>query len=451
MLIDQADNTEVENSLDPLTGLPNRSFGSKQANVVCKKVGIDNVGAMIVELSQFGQINDSMGHQLADKILKLTAKRFNKLFPHVLCFFRSHGDQFCLLFERSTDIAFELERLLDFVRRPFAVQGHVVILTLKVGVAENSPDFESADELIYAAELALHKSKQSYDQITYYQASMVGQARIKHEVGNDLRVSSLNNSSELYAGQANNEFYLVYQPIVSSVKKKLVAFEALLRWQHPEKGLMMPDIFIETAEEIGTMPLLGNWVIKKACHDLRKMIDNKITPKDIGVSVNISSRQFLDSDALINTVKIALNENMLQKGQLRLEIRESAQLANVMPAVLHELKALGCSITLDDFGTGYSSIAHLTHMPLDYVKIDRSFIKQLDSNKKKTAAVSKRIAAAIYSLAQALNVSVITEGVETRQQLDIANKLNADLIQGFYYSKPLKEQDVAQFVKNFKA
>ena len=441
---------EISHTLDPLTGLPNRNHGARLADTACKKIGANNVGAIAVEISQFGQINNSMGTRLADKILKLTAKRFTKLFPHALCFFRSHGDQFCILFERSTEIAFELERLLDFVRRPFAVQGHIVILTLKVGVAEHSDDFISADELLCAAELALHSSKSGFEQISYYDESMVGEALIKHEIGNDLRVSTLNNSSELYSGNANDEFYLVYQPIVSSKSKTLASFEALLRWQHPVKGLLMPDLFIATAEEIGLMPLLGNWVIKKACKDLRELIDNGDVPAKTSISVNLSPRQFIESESLINTVRLALTEYGLHKGQLRLEVTESARLVDAMALALKELKALGCEIALDDFGTGYSSIANLTELPLDYVKIDRSFIKNLDSDNVNTARKSTKIAGAIYGLADALGLGVITEGIETREQLRVVNKLNADLIQGFYYSKPITKENIANYVRTFK-
>lgn len=440
------DSGNVQGSqIDTLTQLPNRTFGRKLVEDLLINDDVQTVQAIVLEIARFGQISDSIGNTLADKILAKVAKRLSNVFSSALCIFRTHGDHFCLVFNGTVNLAEEVSRLQDFAQRPFAISGNVIVISTRMGVAAAEVKNQPFSDTMHAAEAALHYANSNGLKVCTFEPHMLETAQKAHQVANDLRCSLATNSHELFNAISSEEFYLVYQPIISKRQNKVTGFEALLRWEHPVRGAVMPNTFIHIAEEIGVMDVLGSWVIRKACLDIVKWQKaSQLT--DIMISINVSPVQIVNPYMLIHSLEEAITESGIDPELIRIEITESAEFVSSMPSTLHAIKKLGCKIAIDDFGTGYSSIVKLTTLPLNILKIDRSFVSQLDSNNANKSKQALLIARGVYGLAHALGLGVITEGVETAEQLAIVTNLGADLIQGFYYAKPLHEAEILAYL-----
>lgn len=438
-----------ENQLvtDQLTGFLTRASLREFLSRYETPSELQRISILAVELSRFGVVNDSVGMTIGDKIISNTAKRLAKVFPHAKAIARLHGDHFGLIFEDCENIEEEVIRLLDFSQRPLAIRGEVIVLSVRIGVADNHLAAETTDELVHAAEVALHYTKNKSAQVSYFDSSMTDAARSIHQLENDLRVSLVTNAAELHQAINNAEFELRYQPIVESKTGKVHAFEALLRWNHPKRGMVSPALFIPMAEQIHVMTVLGSWIIRRACADAMTWESNK-DGSEPAVSINVSPIQFLEAEILISTVKTAIEETGIDPQRVKIEITESADFAPSMKKHLQELRALGCKISLDDFGTGFSSIAQLVELPVDYVKIDRSLVKDLGHDDPEIASQAIRLARSVLGLGTSLELTSIVEGIETEAGVKAVQELGGNLIQGYVFSQPLVADDVNSFIEN---
>ncbi|AEP28377.1 putative bifunctional diguanylate cyclase/phosphodiesterase [Brumicola nitratireducens] len=406
------------------------------------------LSVIVVELSRFGTVNDSVGSGTGDKIIAAISKRLSKLFVDAISLCRLHGDHFGIIFKDKTDLQTEVDRLLDFAQRPLAIRGEVIVLSIRIGVADTNIAVDSTDELVHAAEVAIHNAKSTSRKVSFFDAKMIMNARSVHQLENDLRVSLVKNASELHNAINNSEFALYYQPIVNTKNNKVHGCEALLRWNHPIRGLVSPALFIPMAEQVHLMTVLGSWIIRRACADAITWPVRK-DGEEISVSINISPIQFLEPDILFSSVKTALYETGITPSRVKLEITESADFAPSMKGYLQELKNLGCMIALDDFGTGFSSISHLVELPLDYVKVDRSLVKDLECNEPSKVARATRLARSVLGLGKALDLITIVEGIETPDGITAIQALGGNLIQGYVFSKPLQADLISEFLESF--
>ncbi|MDZ4187570.1 MAG: GGDEF domain-containing phosphodiesterase [Hydrogenophaga sp.] len=436
---------DVSDHIDELTGLMSRVGFYEVLKVVETKP--EHV-VMAVEISRFGNLNISMGSELGDRVISTVAKRILKVFSHASAIGRSHGNHFVLFFEKLANVQEEVAQLRDFAQRPIIINGEVIVLGVRVGVATgleiNCDDLTKG--LLGAAENALHRCKKEGLKVCYYNRNHEVEAKLAHRLENDLRVSLVTNALELHSAITNGEFELVYQPIVGIWGGGVHSFEALLRWNHPLHGEISPSVFIPLAEDISIMDVLGSWVIRKACLDAIEWIANA-DGKLPSVSINVSPTQFVEPAILINAVRTAIKESAIDPSRIHLEITESAAFSDTMKETLIELRSLGCKIALDDFGTGYSSLTQLHTLPLDYIKIDRSFIQNLCSNNPVNHKRCEKLTQGILALCDILSLTTVVEGVETESQVARLQQLGANLLQGYFYSKPMKSSVVCNFIK----
>lgn len=441
---DQNQNQPVD-TLDCLTGLLSRISFYDRLGTTPTAPG-DAVIA--VEISRFGNVNSSMGSELGDRVILTISRRLTKTFPNASALGRTNGDHFVLYFEQLDETQDVVARLMDFAQRPILIDGQIIVLSVRVGVVcGQDMAGQTRGRLLHAAETALHFAKNNQMKACYYSSSLETEARQAHRLENDLRVSLVTNASDLHRAISNAEFELLYQPVVSIWSGNVHAFEALLRWNHPTKGTVSPALFIPMAEQISVMDVLGTWVIRKACADAMTWPVNPDGTSPM-VSINVSPTQFLEPDVLIRAVRKAIDETGIDPARIKLEITESAAFSDRMNETLMKLRSLGCKIALDDFGTGYSSLTQLHRLPLDYLKIDRSFIKNLCSDDPKEDKRCEKLTQGILMLADILSLVPIVEGIETPAQLERIRQLGANLVQGYVYSRPLALSALASFMQN---
>lgn len=439
-----------EKNIDTLTGLLNRIGAEKYLALCADAIGIEGLSVVSVAISRFGSLNDSIGSSLGDKIIAMTAKRLVKTFPEASIIARMHGDHFALVFETTLDLDAIIVKLLDFAQRPFAVRGEVIVLSVRIGAADHRCGAQDSIALLHAAEVALHRAKVQRNKVSYYNASMVDQARASHRLENDMRVSLVNNSAALHSAIANDEFFLCYQPIVSSRTGEVHAFEALMRWQHPIQGLISPAVFIPLAEEIGVMDIIGSWVLRRACIDasLWPCTNQKIGPS---VSVNVSPTQMNDWQMFRSIVDDALTASGLHPSRLKLEVTETMATGSELAEGLDTLRTLGCMIALDDFGTGYSSLTQLHALPLDYLKIDQSFVRGWGAESGSEQDRMGRLLKSILALSELLGITPIVEGVETAEQSRQISAWGGNLIQGYFYAQPMLAGEVSDYLNQMNS
>jgi len=437
----------IEPQQDPLTSLPNRH--ALQEFLHSQERSSSGLAAISLKISRFGRVNNSFGTELGDKVISMTAKRLIKLFPDAKLISRTHGDHFCLVFGSDDAVDSVLEQLEDFTQRPLAVRGEVIVLAIRTGIATSSCCNSDPSRLLYASELALHHAEHAGLKSSIFQAEMEEESRQAHHLENDLRLSMANRHFDLHRALSNDEFMLVYQPIVDTETGAAMAMEALVRWQHPSKGLVPPSQFILMAEQAELMDLLGMWILRRAilaCSTWSAGRDGR----RVGVSINVSPVQFGQPKLVINAIRQALEETGLDPSLIKIEITETSAMVENMLAALEEIRLMGCKISLDDFGTGYSSLTQLNRLPLDYLKLDQSFITNLDSSDAAAHQRSTRMISAVLSIADAFNLESILEGVETDSQLKQVKNLGARYVQGYLFSRPLDETGVADFIAQQK-
>jgi diguanylate cyclase (GGDEF)-like protein len=411
---------------DTLTQLPNRALFEDrltQAVAVAKASG-QSLGVLFISLDQFKKVNDSLGHGPGDSLLREFAERLKSCISGSDTVGRFGSDEFALLkmgIDGTTDVIETIGSLSQVLRFSFDLAGHELYATASVGVSLFPFDGDDSQTLLKNAGAALYRAKKSGGaNYQFFTADM-------HE----LAAGRLALETNLRRAIQNEEFLIHYQPRVSVDSLAITGVEALVRWQHPQLGLVSPSEFIPLAEDTGLIVPIGEWVLRKACEQNRHWHEQGFAP--IRIAVNISARQFHDQD-LSQTVIRILDESGLSPNYLELEVTESSVMQNAEFAagVLTRWKNLGINISIDDFGTGFSSLASLKRLPIDALKIDQSFVRDATTDPDDAAIVL-----AITTLAHNLRLKVIAEGVETEEQLRFLQLLRCDEIQGFLFSKPL--------------
>lgn len=413
---------------DPLTNLPNRKlFEDRLQQVYEFSRGNDYCYAVLfLDLDRFKFINDSLGHHLGDEFLKNVSKRIKDNLRKTDTVGRFAGDEFAILLPNTNeeDTIKLAERLNQAVLEPFNIMGHSISVSASIGIAFNNSKVKNADELIKNADTAMYYTKKyGKNNYTVYSEELDLNTTYKLTIEKDLK-----------SAISNQEFTLHYQPIVDLDTEQLNAMEALIRWNHPELGLIPPDNFISISEESGQIVQIGKWVLHTACSQNKKWQDLGHEP--FKISVNISTIQ-LQHQNFIQTVTEVLEETGLDPKWLELEVTESILMENneMLKDCLFKLKAIGVSISIDDFGTGYTSLSYLRQFSFDRVKIDRSFIDDISNDLN-----GKAITSTIISLAHKLNMGVIAEGIENEVQLSFLREEMCDEGQGYYFSRPLPEE-----------
>jgi diguanylate cyclase (GGDEF)-like protein/PAS domain S-box-containing protein len=415
---------------DALTGLANRVLLNEQLEQALTRVKRGEMVAVhLLDLDHFKNVNDTLGHPAGDKLLKDAADRLRALVRETDTIARMGGDEFAILqvaINQPADATALAHRVIESVSRPYELDGRQVVIGTSVGIAVGPVDGLASDQLMRNADLALYRAKDDgRGTYRFFEPEMDAQMQERRGLEYDLRKA-------LTAG----EFELYYQPVVHLETNKISGFEALIRWRHPEKGLISPGTFIPLAEEIGFIVPLGEWVIRQACATAAKW------PAHIRISVNLSPVQF-KNPGLVQVVMSALATSGVSADRLELEITESALLddSDSTLAMLYRLREIGVRIAMDDFGTGYSSLAYLQSFPFDRIKIDRSFIKDIADG-----VGSLNIVRAMAALAKGLGMETTAEGVETNEQLDTVKSEGCTEMQGFLFSRPLPANELEELL-----
>jgi len=422
---------------DSLTGLPNKSkFGEQLQESINRSIRSGQQFAlMFVDLDRFKIINDSMGHDAGDKLLLIAGERLISLTRDKDMLFRWGGDEFTIILEdveNLDDISAIAQRIIKGMCSPISIAKQELVISASIGIAIYPTDSDTSETLIKNADAAMYHAKASgRNRYEFYTPEMNARAKERLDLENGLQKAL-----------QNEEFELHYQPKYSASDHALVGVEALLRWKHPSFGLVMPDRFIPALEENGLINAVGEWVLRTACAQNKMWQEQGYAP--VTVSVNISAAQFR-SLKLIDTVARVLDETKLESRYLELELTESMFISNTEAAIntMIRLKELGVSLSIDDFGSGYSSLSYLKRFPVDYLKIDRSFIKDIESSDKDAAITN-----AITVLAHSLNMKIVAEGVESQGQLDYLKSQGCQELQGFLFSRPVIADDIGKLLAN---
>ncbi|WP_284646338.1 EAL domain-containing protein [Paenibacillus silviterrae] len=415
---------------DELTGMPNRRMFNQALSMEIESKA-ERFYVLVMDIDRFKMINDSLGHTYGDLFLKEMCARIEHCIRgYKVTLARMGGDEFTLLCDgkyEKHDIAHLAERVIDAIGIPCRLKENDYYVTASIGIAEYPADGDDAEQLLKNADAAMYEVKKNgKNGYQFYDAALNTQLLEKIELEADLRQAI-----------SREQLFLFYQPQIRASDSRMIGIEALVRWRHPVRGVISPGVFIPIAEETGMIYELGTWVLKEACEQMKQW-HNAGGPL-IPISVNLSSQQFHQPN-LTTYIKEILDSTGLDPQYLELEITESMMMdAAVSTSILKELTDFGIRISLDDFGTGYSSLSYLKLLPINKLKIDRSFIRDITVNQN-----DKAIVATIISMAQHLKMDVIAEGIETKEQLDILMDNQCKEIQGYYYSRPLPAGEVEE-------
>ncbi len=415
---------------DALTNLPNRVlFKDKMEQALARG---DQLAVMFLDLDRFKGVNDSLGHSIGDALLCAVTERLQRVVSEADTVARLGGDEFAIVQSRAspTDASELAAQIIDALVEPFDVRGHQVVIGTSIGIALAPADGTEPDQLLRNADMALYRAKaEGRGTFHFFQPEMDAQMQERRRLELDLRKALVAEQFELH-----------YQPLVEIATGAVSGFEALVRWNHPERGVVGPDAFIPVAEEIGLIVPLGDWVLKQACRDAAKW------PEKLTVAVNLSAVQFR-SPTLALSVVSALGQSGLAASRLELEITETVLLQEnraVLDA-LHQFRKLGARICMDDFGTGYSSLSYLRSFPFDKIKIDRSFIRELGKENDCVAIIR-----AVMRLGSSFGMITTAEGVETEQQLEILRLEGCMQAQGYLFSKAKPVSEIAAMLKQIR-
>ena len=413
---------------DTLTGLPNRVLLNEQLEQALTRAKRGEIVAThVLDLDHFKHVNDTLGHPAGDKLLRMVADRLRGLLRDTDTVARMGGDEFAIVqvaIAAPTDATALAHRIIAVVSEPYDVEGHQVVIGASIGIAVGPSDGVSSDEIMRNADLALYRAKgDGRGAFRFFEPEMDAQMQARRALECDLRKAL-----------PASEFELYYQPVVDLLTNKISGFEALIRWHHPQRGLVAPGTFIPLAEETGLIVPLGEWAIRQACATAASW------PANLKIAVNFSPAQFR-SPGLLQAIINALAASGLAPERLELEITETILLqdSEATLATLYQLRDLGVRIVMDDFGTGYSSLSYLQSFPFDKIKIDRSFVKDIADNPG-----SLNIVRAVAALAKGLGMSTTAEGVETAEQLDSIRTEGCSEMQGFLFSRPVPAHEIEQ-------
>ena len=422
---------------DSLTGLPNRAMFTEllKAEIESSKRRDSHLFAVLfLDLDRFKNINDSLGHTHGDLLLVAFAERLERTLRPVDTLARFGGDEFAILLSGmsdSTDAVRVAQRIHNELSQPFVLDKNSAFATASIGIALSSSGYERPEDILRDADTAMYRAKEN------------GKARYElfDHAMHARAVSRLQLESDLRQAVERNEFCVYYQPIVSLQTGRLAGFEALVRWNHPRRGLVSPVDFIPVAEETGLIVPIGEWVLNEACMQIRRWQIESPSHRSLSLSVNLSGRQVAQPD-LLERIKEALDTSRLSPHCLKLEITESVVMENAEAAaqMFKQLRLLGVQLSIDDFGTGYSSLSYLHRFPLNYLKIDRSFVMRL------TMDNDNAIVRTISTLARNLGMEVIAEGIETEEQHQQLKMLGCEFGQGYLFSRPVDNDGVARLL-----
>jgi diguanylate cyclase (GGDEF)-like protein len=424
---------------DALTGLPNRTLFAEHLRKAIERAKRDKefiFAVLFLDFDRFKYVNDSLGHTFGDQLLMEISHRLRECVRQVDSVARFGGDEFAILLDgiNAPNLAIHIaERIQQVMTTPFRIDGHETFLTTSVGIALSTDGYARPDEVLRDADIAMYRAKES------------GKAR--HEVFDKTMhaqtISRLNLENDLRRALERREFFLVYQPLVQVGSGKLHGFEALVRWQHPERGVVPPMEFIPVAEETGLIVPLGRWVLEEACRQVREWQCDFPEFRSLMLSVNLSGKQ-LNDPKLIQAVKDIMFDTGFDPSRLKLEITESVVMENAEAStvLLKQLRALGLQLSIDDFGTGYSSLSYLHRFPVTTLKIDRSFVSRMGQGDE-----NLEIVRTIVTLAKNLNMDVVAEGIETQEQRAQLHALGCQYGQGYLFAKPLEVTAVGAYIE----
>ena len=424
---------------DVLTGLPNRkSFYAAMEDMVeqARRSGMRNMWALLfLDLNNFKYINDTLGHDAGDDILKETALRLKNCLRKSDHVFRLGGDEFTIILtnvKKYSDIVMVIKKLQSDLAAPIHISDHNLFISMSIGISVYPEDGEVVEVLVKNADMAMYAAKEEGSGYRFFTEEMNRRALLRMKMESDLRTAI-----------KNNEFDIYYQPLVDS-DEEIIGMEALLRWNHPENGQIQPSNFISFAEETGLIIPIGEWVLYNACKQVKEWNDGN--SKTCFISVNVSTRQFKDPE-FTGTVKKILEVTGFPPGQLKLEVTESGIMDNPEEAIMkmNELRRMGIGFSIDDFGTGYSSLSYLKRFPIDALKIDKSFIKDSASS-----SGDREIVKTIIAMAENLGIKAVAEGVETLEQKTFLCENGCLLMQGFYFSKPMCVKDFESLMRKHR-
>ncbi len=405
---------------DALTGLPNRILYREQMEHALAQIHRGGgLAVLCLDLDHFKSVNDTLGHPIGDKLLQAVAARLLHETRDADMVVRLGGDEFAIIQSSAvqpTEAKALAERLVTALGQVFEIDDHHIAVGVSIGIAVTSDGLANADTLLKSADLALKRAKaDGRSTFRFFEAEMDARMQARRRLEIDLR-----------RAVAEDQFVVYYQPLVATNTGKIGGFEALVRWEHPTRGIVSPAEFIPLAEETGLIARIGMLVLEQACADATSW------PDDVHVAVNLSPLQFRNTD-LAADVAAVLDRSGLPACRLELEITESLLLqdSETTLAILHEIRGLGVRISMDDFGTGYSSLSYLRRFPFDKIKIDQSFIRNLDESSDCLAIVR-----AVLGLGRSLGMSVIAEGVETDEQLALLRREGCQQVQGYLFSRP---------------
>jgi diguanylate cyclase (GGDEF)-like protein len=428
-------------STTPLTGLANRAlFRDRVAHALARQVRSHGaVSVLFSDLDDFKTVNDSLGHDAGDQLLVAVAERLRAVMRPEDTTARFGGDEFAILLEETGEEGTRsaAQRILEALRSPFEFQGRQVVMRASIGAAITTDGTTEPDDLLRQADLAMYTAKTSgKGRFAFYEPQMHAAAVTRMELKGDLEQAI-----------ANHDFELHYQPIVDLRSGHVTGLEALVRWRHPERGIVLPDEFITIAEETGLIVPLGEWVINAACHQLADWTTEEHMPgslvQRLAVWGNVSARQ-LQEPSFVEAVAAALRSSGLMPDRLTLEITESALMVDLdeSTATLPRLRPLRARLANDDCGTGYSSLSYLERLPVEVLKIDRSFTAAIGQGRDVPVLVRS-----IVKLGQTLRMEVLAEGIETREQLTKLRAIDCRLGQGFHFSPALPADEVIELLR----
>lgn len=421
---------------DLLTGLPNRSLLKDRLHQAITQAKRNNhkIAIMFLDLDRFKLVNDTLGHMIGDELLREVGQRLQKCLRECDTLARIGGDEFTILLPEvydnnaATEVA---KKIISILKEPFSIHGHECFISTSIGIAHYPDDGEDMEALIKHADIAMYSIKGSgKDGYHFYNDNMQKEYSAYMTMENELR-----------RALTDGQFLLYYQPQIDINKKKIVAFEALVRWQHPQKGIILPSDFISIAEDTGIIQPLGEWVLEQSVKQLAMWAAQGLSGNRI--AVNISAVQ-LNQGGLVNIIKACLSKYNVDGSLLEIEITENVLMGDIENAikVINQLHDMGIKIAIDDFGTGYSSLLYLKRLPIDTLKIDKSFIRDINQ------AEDHSIIKAIIAMAEGLKLDVISEGVETLDQLQQLVDMNCINIQGYLFSRPLPEEEAIKLLQD---
>ncbi len=424
---------------DQLTGLINRTLFRDRLNSAIARARRDGglVTVMFLDIDGFKDINDRFGHAVGDELLRQIAARLVSCLRETDTVARLSGDEFTILLEggkRVEDAGQVAHKVLKAIGTPFAVGHREIVITTSIGISVYPVDGDTYEELVKGADTAMYQSKSAgRNTYQYYTRTLRDRTTDRLDLLEDLRV----------AITAKNQLRVEYQPKVDVARGIVIGLEALMRWDHPERGLIMPGEFIPLAEESDLIVPMTEWLIDVACLDMRRWTNDGMRP--MRVAVNASERLFRDAN-LVETIAIALAAADLDPRHLEVEVTERmiTQESERASRAIERLADMGVKVSIDDFGTGYSSLRHLQSLPISALKIDDTFVREAHRRKE-----AEQVASAIIAIAKSFDLEVIAEGVESPEELSVMRALGCNRVQGYLVARPLRPEDVLAFVESY--